>query len=127
MKTFISSKGLLIVGILLTVFTLSDSCSKSSNNTNGSGGNGGNGEPGANEVWIQNMAYTPATISVSAGTTITWTNKDGVAHTVTSDTGLFDSGNISTNGTYSHTFDTAGTYTYHCTIHIFMKGTVSVQ
>ncbi len=128
MKTFISSHGKLLAGfLLLAAFTLSNSCTKNSDNIYGSGGNGSKGGPGTNEVWMQGMAFTPSTISVSAGTTITWTNKDGVAHTVTSDTGLFDSGSIPTNGTYSHTFATAGTYTYHCAIHTYMKGTVSVK
>lgn len=80
-----------------------------------------------NEVFIQGMAFNPATITVAANTTITWTNKDAVAHTVTSDTGLFDSGTILTNGTYSYTFSTAGTYPYHCTSHSSMTATVKVS
>jgi plastocyanin len=83
--------------------------------------------PGANEVFIQGMAFNPVTITVSAGTTITWTNKDGVSHTVTSDTALFDSGTIASNGTYSHTFSTAGTFAYHCSIHTDMMATVVVN
>jgi plastocyanin len=83
--------------------------------------------PGANEVWIQNMAFNPSSITISVNTTIKWTNKDGVAHTVTSNNGVFDSGNISANGTYSHQFTTAGTYPYHCTIHPSMTGTIIVK
>lgn len=83
--------------------------------------------PGANEVWIQGRAFNPATITVTAGTTITWTNKDGVNHTVTSTTALFDSGTIANNGTYSHTFNSTGTFTYTCTIHPDMAGTVIVN
>jgi plastocyanin len=87
-----------------------------------------NNEPPANEVYINNMAYSPATITVTAGTTIKWTNKDGVAHTVTSDTsGIFDSGNLNTGAVYSHTFLTAGTYNYHCTYHASMKAKVVVN
>jgi plastocyanin len=85
------------------------------------------GTQGANEVLIQNMAFDPVSITVTANTTVTWTNKDGVAHTVTSDTNLFDSGTIGANGTYSHTFSTTGTYTYHCTIHPYMVGAVIVN
>jgi plastocyanin len=50
-----------------------------------------------------------------------------VAHTATSDTGVWDSGTLATGQSYSHTFDQPGTYTYHCTIHPFMKGTIVVQ
>jgi len=83
--------------------------------------------PGINEVWIQGSAFTPATITVSAGTTIKWTNKDGMSHTVTSTTALFDSGTIGNNGTYSHQFNTIGTFPYYCTIHTYMTATVVVQ
>ena len=100
-------------------------------NTDGMGSKGG---PGADEVWIQGMAFNPAIITVTAGTTITWTNMDSYAHTVTSDsTGLFNSGSISMGdaysggGSWSHLFSTTGTYTYHCSIHPTMKGKVIVN
>jgi len=83
--------------------------------------------PGANEVWLQNTAFNPASITVSVNTTIKWTNKDGFAHTVTSNSSLFDSGTINSGGTYSHQFTSAGTYAYHCTFHASMTGTVIVQ
>ena len=84
--------------------------------------------PGANEVFIQNTAFTPASITVSVNTTVKWTNKDNLSHTVTSNTGLFDSGIIGVSGgTYSHQFTTAGTFLYHCQIHSGMSGTVIVQ
>ena len=90
--------------------------------------------PGANEVFIEGMAFSPSTITVKANSTVTWNNKDGVAHTVTSDTpGLFESGSISSSGgyggggTWSHIFITAGSFPYHCSIHSSMKGTVVVQ
>ena len=84
----------------------------------------GSTQLGPNEVLIQGYAFTPGSITVTANTTITWTNKDGVPHTVTSDSGAFDSGTINTNGTYSHTFTSAGTYHYHCTVHPAMTATV---
>ena len=58
---------------------------------------------------------------------MTWTNNGPSVHTVTADDGSFDSGNISVGKTFSHTFQTAGTFAYHCTIHPFMKATVIVQ
>lgn len=91
------------------------------------GGTGGTSGPGVNEVFIQGMAFNPSTITVAAGTTITWTNKDAIAHTVTSLTNLFNSGNIGTGGTYSFTFTTAGSYSYYCAIHPTMTASVTVN
>jgi VCBS repeat-containing protein len=73
------------------------------------------------------MVFDPLTITVNTGTTITWTNKDVYGHTVTSDTGLFDSGTIDASGTFSYTFNTAGTFPYHCKVESTMTGTVVVK
>ena len=131
MKKSIGSKSKLLIGttLLFAILLISNSCSKSSyNNMTGmTGGPGGSGGPGLNEVFIQGMAFNPSTITVAAGTTITWTNKDGYAHTVTSDTNLFNSGNIGSNGIFSFTFATAGTYPYHCSIHTSMTAKVVVN
>lgn len=86
-----------------------------------------NSSPGANEVWIQNYSFTPASITVAVNSTIKWTNKDAVVHTATSNNGVFDSGSISEGGTYSYHFSTPGTYSYHCTPHPHMTGTIIVQ
>jgi plastocyanin len=121
MKTNISPSQILkttIKIIFIAGLVLSSGCSKSSSN---------NPTPGANEVFIQSFAFTPETITVTVNTTITWTNKDAVAHTVTSDIGVFDSGTINANATYSHQFTVAGTYNYHCTIHPSMLAKVVVQ
>ncbi len=119
MKTLTFSKrGMIKSAGMLLVLLISVSCSKSSSST---------GTPGANEVWIQNMAFSPSTITVTAPVTIKWTNKDGIAHTVTSNTGLFDSGNMGGGSTFSQLFDTPGSYPYHCTIHPDMTGTVIVN
>jgi plastocyanin len=127
MKKFIGIKSRLAAGIilLLSVFVISNSCNKE--NTYGNSGGDGSKGPGANEVFIQNMAFKPGTITVTVNTTINWTNKDGLDHTVTSNTGLFDSGIMKSNGTYSYKFTSAGTYSYHCTIHPTMTGTVQVN
>src|SRR6185312_13180768 len=85
-----------------------------------------NAEPGPNQVFISNYAYNPSTISVGVNTTVTWINKDPVAHTVTSTTGIFISGQIPQNGTYNYQFTSAGTYPYYCADHTNMKGTVVV-
>jgi amicyanin len=77
-------------------------------------------------VTISNMAFNPAEISVKAGTTVTWTNNDSIAHTVTSDTGVFDSKALNPGQSYSFVFATPGTFTYHCSIHPSMKAGVVV-
>jgi len=78
-------------------------------------------------VSIPGFSFQPQNINVSAGTTVTWTNLDSTSHTVTSDTGLFDSGSLSNGQTFSRTFNTAGNYDYHCSIHSFMTGRVVVS
>jgi plastocyanin len=78
-------------------------------------------------VTIDNFHFTPSDITVPAGTTIRWTNQDGPTHTVTSDTaGIFDSGNLAPNASFSFTFSTPGTFPYHCAIHPTMLGRVIV-
>lgn len=79
-----------------------------------------------NKVEISNFSFKPENITITAGTTVTWTNKDGAAHTVTSDDGLFDSGNLSKGDTFQYTFEQAGTFEYHCTLHSNMTGKVIV-
>lgn len=94
---------------------------------------GGNQTPptqppaGGNSVAIQNFAFNPSTLTIKAGTTITWTNSDSAPHTVTSDNGAFDSGQISNGQAFSHTFSDAGTFSYHCSNHPNMKATIVVQ
>jgi plastocyanin len=71
--------------------------------------------------------FSPSPFTVKLGTPVTWVNKDGATHTVTSQgSNLFDSGNLPTGATFKFTFAQAGTYQYYCTIHPFMKGTVVV-
>lgn len=78
-------------------------------------------------VVISNYAYNPQAITITNGTTVTWTNNDPVAHTVTSVTGVFDSSSISPGSTWSYTFNQTGTFEYSCTIHPSIPhGTVTV-
>lgn len=76
-------------------------------------------------VTIENLAFNPRSITVKQGATVTWTNRDTTTHTV-SGYG-FVSGPIAPGASYSHTFSTAGTYEYICTIHPSMVGIVVVQ
>jgi plastocyanin len=101
--------------LLLALLSLTNSCKKSSSG------------PGKDEIYIEKMAFSPATKTVALNTTVTWINKDGVSHTVTSTSGLFDSGAIADNGTFSYTFTSAGTFSYKCSIHPTMTGTIIVN
>ncbi len=75
---------------------------------------------------ITNFAFVPATVTISKGTTVVWTQQDsGVSHTVT-DIG-FDSPPLSQGQTFNQTFNDAGTFNYHCSIHPTMTGTIIVQ
>ncbi len=80
--------------------------------------------PAPVSVEIRDYSFNPATIPISKGTTVTWTNKGSVQHTVTGSG--FDSGNLNTGETFSWTFNKAGTFTYGCSNHPSMTGTVTV-
>jgi len=77
-------------------------------------------------VTIADFSFSPVSLTVSAGTTVTWTNNDSTAHTVTLDDGSAASGDIAGGATFQHTFTTAGTFTYHCRIHPTMTATIVV-
>jgi plastocyanin len=78
-------------------------------------------------VTITSGGYQPNLLTVKAGTTVTWTNNDSAAESVTSDTaGLFDSGSLAAGATFKFTFSQAGTFTYHSTTNPALKGTVVV-
>jgi plastocyanin len=77
-------------------------------------------------VTVADMAFSPASVTVGLGDAVTWTFRDAVAHTATSDQGFWDSGTRSGGATYARTFSSAGTFAYHCTIHTMMRGSVKV-
>jgi plastocyanin len=83
----------------------------------------------ANAVTIKNFAFAPTKLQVKKGTTVTWTNQDDVQHTVTpdnpSDT-FKESQLLAKAASYSVTFNTVGTYAYHCSPHPYMKATIEV-
>ena len=124
-------KGFLIVAVLSLVVALAacssgttavppDSISKSTAVSQSASGS-------AEKINITGFAFDPSSLTVKEGTTVTWTNNDPTIHTVTSDTGAFDSGDLAQGATFSFTFTTAGTYVYHCTPHhARMSGTVVV-
>lgn len=88
---------------------------------------------GPNDVWMEGSSFNVANLEIEAGTTVTWTNKSSMDHTVTSgsrggdDEGdLFDSGTIAPGGTFTFTFPDAGTYAYFCKLHPGMDAEVTV-
>lgn len=81
------------------------------------------------DVTIAGFAFSPATVTVAVGDTVTWTNNDDVPHTATSSSGVspaFDTGNLSEGASGTVTFNTAGSFSYFCKIHPNMTGTVVV-
>lgn len=85
--------------------------------------------PSQPEVTMSDTAFMPQTIAIKAGDTVVWKNTSSKSHTVTSDGGflLLNSGNIAPGKTFSHTFKSPGSYTYHCGIHDRMSGTIIVR
>ncbi len=81
----------------------------------------------AAEVKIDNFSFGPASLTVAPGTTVTWTNRDDIPHTVVADDRSFKSKTLDTDETFSYTFDQPGTYPYFCSIHPHMTGKVVVQ
>ena len=122
--------GMTACAIILGLFFALSSCSK---NSSYSSNNPVPPSSNPNQVIMQNTSYNPKTLTIAKGDTVTWVNKDSFDHTVTSGTpgnpsGLFDSGNIGPNGTFSYVFTSTGTFLYYCKIHLDkMTGTIIVQ
>ena len=79
-----------------------------------------------NNVSIQNYAFSPSALTIQKGANVTWKNDDSVQHTVVSDSPAFSSPLLNTGDTYTFQFNSTGTYPYHCSIHTYMKGTITV-
>jgi len=84
-------------------------------------------EGAARSVSIQDSAFAPATITLNAGDTLTWTNADSIAHTASSTAGVWNSGTLNPGRSFTFTFVGAGTFAYRCEIHPSMTGTVVVR
>jgi plastocyanin len=127
----------LVLGV--TGAALLASCGSSTGTNYGGGGGGGGGggcTPTATKICTANGSqFSPTSLTVAAGTTVTWENGDGIAHTVTSATGSADTYDMAlSSGTVSHKFTAAGTYNYYCKNHgangtppTGMHGTITVQ
>jgi len=85
------------------------------------------GDAGGEAVAIQDFAFDPEALEISIGTTVTWTNNDSAPHTATAVDGAFQSGKLDQGGTFSHTFEEAGTFEYFCEYHANMTATITVS
>ena len=110
-----------------TVLFIVFGCNSGMNSPYGGGASPTPAKSPTNTVTIVNFAYSPSTLTIVKGTVVTWQNNDGVAHTATSDNGTWDTGTIPSGGSKTVTFDSAGTYAYHCTVHPMMTATVAAQ
>jgi plastocyanin len=77
-------------------------------------------------VTIANFNFSPTTLTINVGDSVTWTNSDPVAHTTTSDSSVWNSGPLAQGGTFQRTFSEAGLFNYFCSIHPSMRGTILV-
>ena len=78
-------------------------------------------------VEIKNDAFLPATLTITAGQTVTFNNEDDDAHTVTATDGSFDSKGLDSGAVWRHKFEKPGAYRYFCELHPFMKGSIIVK
>jgi plastocyanin len=132
MKNKVTWLALMVSVVGLLVFS---SCSNSSSPTSSygsgsggssSGGSGSGGNPSPGTVNMTYTSFTPSNLSVAKGSTVTWMNQDGITHTTTSDAGDWDL-SVPSGASKTVTFNTAGTFKYHCSIHSYMTGTIVVQ
>jgi plastocyanin len=106
------------------------SCSSSSPTSSNNNVGGGSPPPGSKIVTIKDFSFTPSTLTIAVGTTVVWVNSGPSAHTTVSDAGVWDSGTLSppsggtgiyggstAGGSFQYTFNTPGTYPYHCVLH----------
>ena len=109
-------KNIFFAGLLFLLIA----CSKEKSTVN----NNGN----LNTVSMKNSIFSPSTLQVNINATVTWVNDDNTVHTVTSDNGSFDSGDMAPGAKFTYTFTNTGTFNYHCTIHgVAMSGTLIVK
>jgi plastocyanin len=118
----------MVASIVVLIGISGCSSSKDSSATTKSSSSAGATKPVSTDaVTIKDYAFSPKSITVAAGTKVTWTNKDQFAHAIKdAASGQSGAGNIDPNSTYSHTYSTPGTYPYVCAIHPNMHGTVTV-
>jgi len=116
--------------VLLILFCACAGCASSQSPTTTPGAITPVPATGSTSIIIKNFAFTPDMLTIKSGTTVTWTNQDSPPHQIGSDSGssvAFSSNPLPNGASYEFTFTAPGTYSYHCTIHPSMKGTIVVQ
>ena len=113
------TRSFLLIGALVVVIFLIVSCYKNKSSYNSTSG--------TSKITITSSAYSPASLTVVSGATVTWTNNDNSAHTVTTEDGAINSGDIAPGSSYSKTFMTTGTYNYHDAHNTDMKAVLIVS
>lgn len=137
MKTTLAASIIFVVIAIAVIFAVNHKSHNSNNsytsppssNNSNSSSSSSSASQGAVTI-TNNMIFTPSQISVSVGSTVTWTNNDNTTHTVIDDlanVGGPHSGDIAPGATYSYKFTKAGSYQYHCSIHPQMRGTIVVK
>jgi plastocyanin len=118
----------LVVAGGVIVLTRKHTPSNNMSNMSNMGSNSNSTAVATDKVSISNFSFSPSSITVKKGTTVTWTNHDSIAHTVVETDGKTgpNSQNIDNGKTYSFTYNTVGAFAYHCSIHPEMTGTVTV-
>lgn len=114
--------------LLVVVIAFAVACGDDDNDTAEEPAADGVTADGSVEVDMKEISFAPEEVTVKVDTTVRWVNSDPVAHTVTDDQGLFDSGVLDSDDVFEHMYDQPGTYEYTCTLHpTTMKGTVVVE
>jgi plastocyanin len=114
--------GFSVIIVSLSLLFMAGCKSDSSNPAGPSSGN-----PSTNTISMTGSAFSPSSLTVAVHTTITWNNNSSIAHTSTSDTGIWNTGNIPAGSSSQTTFDSPGTFHYHCQYHQGMVGVITVQ
>jgi plastocyanin len=116
-----------VTAAALTVFLAGCGGGSGSGTTSTTATGAPNGAAQGGAVEIKGFAFDPASLTVTPGTKVTWSNDDSTSHTATADDGSFDTGTIKQGSKVSATLRKPGTYSYVCQFHPFMKGTITVQ
>jgi plastocyanin len=122
----VAAAGLLVISSCSNSTSPYGGSSSSGSYGSGSGSSGSSGNSSSGVVSMIYSSFSPANLTVAKGSTVTWTNQDGMTHTTTSDAGDWDL-SVASGTSKSVTFNNAGTYKYHCSIHPYMTGSIVVQ
>jgi plastocyanin len=129
MRRGVCISGLGMAGMIAVVLLMAGSSAGSFSGSLAGAARAQQATPVSAEVKIDNFSFAPATLTVAVGTTVTWTNRDDIPHTVvsTEEPKAFKSKVLDTDEKFSFTFSKAGTYPYFCSVHPKMTGTVVVK